>query len=81
MSDAPKTIWIGRWPHGRRYWREEKPEAIHAKEYTLTSSVAAQLKAADELADMVELYDDNKATIYQVIGRCLAYRATKPTPE
>jgi len=63
MSDAPKTIWtcthVGEYGH---YF----PDAVEAEgeyggtavEYTLTSSIAAQLKAADELAEASAIVND-----------------------
>lgn len=94
MTDAPKTIWATETlakqnskPHTNVY-REV------ARQYTLTASVEAQLKAADELAEAVNRVGSRpvspvtggrlilEADILSMIEALTAYHKAKtPIPE
>lgn len=97
MSDAPKTIWAqDAVPDecsytGGGWWDDSigNTQYPHMAEYTLTASVAARLKAADELEEaitnereMVCQDMDMQAQVSKRLEEAItAYRATKEIPE
>ena len=81
MTDAPKTIWTvwnEEWgvynvnDHGDQRYTDDE-----AEEYTLTSSVEAQLKAADELAERAQLDGDTDGISDEMWKALTAYRKAR----
>lgn len=87
MSDAPKTIWAMQFDepvsaNSQGVWGTVNGlERTPRKEYTLTSSVSEQLKAADELAAGVFAWGHNEIGTDEILRLVAAYRATKEIPD
>ena len=80
MTDAPKTIWAGidrmNPDIDGGSWVSER---CNGCEYTLTSSVQAQLKAADELAERAQLDGDTDGISDEMWQALTAYRKARET--
>lgn len=64
MTDAPKRIWAGRWPHGGRAWRDTP--AVHIETAYIRADLVAALEAENQR--LREALDpDNLAQIIRAV--------------
>ena len=92
MSEAPNTIFVSSWMHGIsrksniHCGTNKEVPAFPQSQYTLTSSVQAQLKAADELAGLcieaqaaLEASGFNESLATDLLRTMTEYLKTKET--